>query len=335
MRKVAFVLLLVVFVFIGAVLTFSVWKKTTTPKVLKIGFQQSTGLPGHSIVLFVAKDREFFKKYHLDVELQSIPSGVSKLLVSKNVDILLTSLSTLITPAASGADVVWVGTIKTKSPSFVLFSNKKAEQIKSVATSTQGSSVYHAALAMLDFLKIKDQVTLHTISGGVNVRFASVVSGKVDAATTGESEWIVFSKQNPEKAKEFKVLVSTGKDKTSFPQDPLTVATHHNFLREHKEEVETFSKALLETVFWIKNHHEETIDTLTRYDATKEEAKIYLDFFLEGADEITFAPDRLLAEENLAILDFEPKNFKMDDFIYTDIANDLKTKGFLKQVGVN
>src|SRR3989338_2211441 len=185
--------------------------------------------------LWIAKEKGFFSKHHLDVQVVLIESGTTSIqaLVAGETQIAQLSGGVILSSGLAGSDVVSIAGLENRSP-FSLITQKEiksADQLKGkkLAISRFGSASDLAARLILQRLGLTPEkdVTLLQV-GGTSTRLAAPLSVKID-----------------------------------FPQN--TIATSRAFLKSQPEAVTQYLKAAIEAIHYFKNNREESIRILGKY----------------------------------------------------------------------
>ena len=229
-------------------------KKSSEP--LKVTLPTWTGYGP----LFLAKEKGFFKKNGIDVDL-SIVEGLAErkqALASGKIDGMATALDVQVTLAASKipVQVVWVlddshggdGILVKKSINSV-----KDLKGKKVAFEV-GSTSHMLALTALKQggLTEKDVEVVQMSAGDAGAAFAA---GKVDAAVTWEPWLSKGSQANG------KVLLST-KDLPGIIVD--TISFKEDVIKNRPDDVKAFVKAMGEAMAYWKEHKDEADEIMAK-----------------------------------------------------------------------
>lgn len=248
-------------------------KKSSEP--LKVTLPTWTGYGP----LFLAKEKGFFEKNGIDVEL-SIVEGLGErkqALASGKMDGMATALDVQVTLAASDipVNVVWV--LDDSYGGDGILVKKDIKDIKDLKGKTMafevGSTSHMLALTALKQggLTEKDVEVIQMSAGDAGAAFAA---GKVDAAVTWEP-WLTKGSQA-----NGKILLTT-KDLPGIIVD--TISFKEDVIKNRPDDVKAFVKAMGEAMDYWKEHKEEAdeimaeglkIDT-AEFVATEEGLKFY------------------------------------------------------------
>jgi NitT/TauT family transport system substrate-binding protein len=217
-------------------------KKSTEP--LKVTLPTWTGYGP----LFLAKEKGFFKKNGIDVDL-SIVEGLAErkqALASGKIDGMATALDVQVTLAASKipVQVVWV-----------LDDSHGVKDLKGKKVAFEvGSTSHMLALTALKQggLTEKDVEVVQMSAGDAGAAFAA---GKVDAAVTWEPWLSKGSQANG------KVLLST-KDLPGIIVD--TISFKEDVIKNRPDDVKAFVKAMGEAMAYWKEHKDEADEIMAK-----------------------------------------------------------------------
>ncbi|WML49000.1 ABC transporter substrate-binding protein [Neobacillus sp. PS3-34] len=248
-------------------------KKSSEP--LKVTLPTWTGYGP----LFLAKEKGFFKKNGIDVDL-SIVEGLAErkqALASGKIDGMATALDVQVTLAASKipVNVVWV--LDDSHGGDGILVKKGINDIKDLKGKTMafevGSTSHMLALTALKQggLTEKDVEVVQMSAGDAGAAFAA---GKVDAAVTWEPWLSKGSQANG------KILLTT-KDLPGIIVD--TISFKEDVIKNRPDDVKAFVKAMGEAMKYWKEHKDEAdkimakglkIDT-KEFVATEDGLKFY------------------------------------------------------------
>jgi len=214
--------------------------------------------------LWIAKEKGFFSKHHLDVQVVLIESGTTSIqaLVAGETQIAQLSGGVILSSGLAGSDVVSIAGLENRSP-FSLITQKEiksADQLKGkkLAISRFGSASDLAARLILQRLGLTPEkdVTLLQV-GGTSTRLAAMAKRSVDAAVLTPEFYLLAKKAG------FVTLADPLSVKIDFPQN--TIATSRAFLKSQPEAVTQYLKAAIEAIHYFKNNREESIRILGKY----------------------------------------------------------------------
>lgn len=252
MRKIAVFLMLVLMLGAGA----SVHQAAAAAKSMVIALPTWTGYGP----LFLAKEKGFFSKYGLDVQL-SVTQDLStrkQALAAKRVDAMATALDVQVTVAAAGIPlkVVWAlddsfgGDGILAKNDIKTISDLKGKRIAFL----RGSTSHFLLLTALDSagLSEKDIIPVNMTAGDAGAAF---VAGRVDAAVTWEP-WLTKGSSGAGH-----VLVST-KDFPGVIAD--SISFHADYVKNNPDAVAGFVKAMKDTMEYWKKNPDEGIEIMAK-----------------------------------------------------------------------
>jgi NitT/TauT family transport system substrate-binding protein len=229
--------------------------ETAEPKVINVGW---TGGSGWTALPFkVAVDKGFFEKEGLEVRLITMRGTTLMLsaLMAGEVD-YLTILPFIAGAAMRGLPVKIVASV-AKSSGYAIVSRPEIESLKAlkgkrIAINSFGSSADFAIYTALSRsgLDPNKDVTLQTISGSPDARFAALVSRSVDA-TVLNSPFEYWAEQ-----KGFKTLVSVP-EMAEFVRIPIAgVSTSQKKIDKEPNEIVRFLRAVRSAILFIQSERE-------------------------------------------------------------------------------
>lgn len=229
--------------------------KTAEPKVINVGW--TGGSAWTALPFQVALDKGFFEKEGLKVRFITMRGTTLMLsaLLADEVD-YLTILPFIAGAAIRGLPVKIVASA-AKSSGYAIVSrpdieNLKALKGKRIAINSFGSSADFAIYTALSRsgLDPNKDVTLQTISGSPDARFAALVSRSVDA-TVLNSPFEYWAEQ-----KGFKTLVSVP-EMAQFVRIPIVgVSTSQKKIDNEPNEIVRFLRAVRTAILFIQSERE-------------------------------------------------------------------------------
>ena len=140
--------------------------------------------------LLMAQEKEFWKEQGVKVELTTFKSASEAFpaFLSGQVDVIQANPSEALLAADKGAELTFIGTTMP-GMNYALYGNEKFDSVKDLAGATLGSSAPTAlpsvvAKAMLMASGVDPESVKLVKSGGSPDRYAAVVNGVVDAASS-------------------------------------------------------------------------------------------------------------------------------------------------------
>jgi ABC-type nitrate/sulfonate/bicarbonate transport system substrate-binding protein len=229
--------------------------ETAEPKVINVGW--TGGSDWTSLPYQVAVDNGFFEKEGLKVRLITMRGTTLMLsaLLADEID-YVTILPFIAGAAVRGLPVKIVASA-AKSSGYAIVSRPEIKSLKAlkgkrIAINSFGSSADFAIYTALtrSGLDPNKDVTLQTISGSPDARFAALVSGSVDA-TVLSSPFEYWAEQ-----KGFKTLVSVP-EMAEFVKIPIFgVSTSQKKIDKEPNEIVHFLRAVRTAILFIQNERE-------------------------------------------------------------------------------
>jgi NitT/TauT family transport system substrate-binding protein len=240
---------------------------TTQLKSLNVGYLPNNG---HAII-FVAKEKGFFEKEGLDVNLfqfQNSAEGTNAI-IAKKIDVGGFGLAPLIF-ISKGANETIIGGLDGDAAGLVVIADKadqyknlndfkdlsvfKGKTIATVRGST-GDIHFRDALTQAG-LDLKKDVTIQELANPQLVLDA-VKSGKSDAGMV----WTPYMEQAETQG--FKVVLYTGDFYPNHPCCRIAVLTDN--LNSNRDTYINFDKALIESYKWLKENPDASVDVVGKY----------------------------------------------------------------------
>lgn len=282
------------------------------------------------IPVIMALGNGLFKKNGADVEVKQSGKNASSILISGQADAAVGSPLAYINAYVAGTKLSWIGALSNNNR-LVFVSHKDAKDIKIVGL--QGSiGNRRTATVVLKSLNLDvNKITLQDF-GSPEAKLMAFKTKKVDAINMNKVDWLIFVKNNNLNTDEYKILIDSDKDDLIQGQNTLVVSS--DFLKNNQVAVENVSKALIEGIIWMQQNRDKAIDILAKNDdLPKDDAAVYIDNYIETSKSFKFTPTLIQAQTflNYAVLDNpEAKDFKIDGYISTAVADSLRNSGFLK-----
>jgi ABC-type nitrate/sulfonate/bicarbonate transport system substrate-binding protein len=237
--------------------------QTAERKLINIGW--TGGSNWTSLPYQVAVDRKFFEKEGLNVRLITMRGTTLMLsaLMADEID-YVTILPFIAGAAVRGLPVKIVASA-AKSSGYAIISSPEISSLKGlkgkrIAINSFGSSAdfaIYTALSRTGLDPDKD-VTLQTISGTPDARFAALISRAVDATVVG-SPFEYFAEQ-----KGFKTLVSV-KEMAELVKIPITgISTSQKKIDNQPDEIVRVLRALRAATLFIQSEREIGIGLMER-----------------------------------------------------------------------
>lgn len=214
---------------------------------------------------WVAKDAGFFDKNKLPVELISLRS--SPLCISAHIadeiDICAGATSPVIAANLQGhRELVLFGTLNKKAGFWIYgkpaFTSLSALRGKRFGVTRFGGALDFVSRFMLQQAGLDPSKDLTMVQIGATPDIVlALAAGSIDAGT--------LSLPSNLKAKEldFRELADFTDSNHSYPSTALSA--RRQFLVENKSKMESFTKALIESLHYIRTHRQDAVKVLSRY----------------------------------------------------------------------
>src|SRR6185312_4377682 len=234
---------------------------------------------------YIAKEKQLYKKYGLDVELIYIPSSTTTVsaVVAGSVAVGNISGGATANAAVGGANVVVVGCFINTLPYELIVqeSIRLAQQLKgkSVGISRVGSTADVAARVLLKELKLepdKDVAILQV--GGSTERAAAFRTGRI-AAFPSPPGTIHLAQGMPHR-----VLISTAEFPKGFPFPYVCPTTSKAYLKNNRDTLKRLLMALIEATHFYKTRKEESKKIFAKYSRQNNEA--YLESAYQSSNKL-------------------------------------------------
>jgi len=284
---------------------------------------------------YIAKERQLYKKYGLDVELIFIPSSTTTIsaVVAGSVAVGNISGGATANAAVGGAGVVAVGCcINTLPYDLVVHESiRSAQQLKgkSIGISRVGSSSDVAARVFLKELKLepdKDVAILQV--GGSTERAAAFRTGRI-VAFPAPPGVIHLTHGMPHR-----ILASTADFPKGFPFPYVCPTASKSFLKNNRDTMKRLLMALIDATHFFKTRKEESKKIMAKYTRHTNEA------FLESAYQSSnklFEQVPLVNREGMdvqvkdAVSRKSGSTLKVDDVVDDTLVLELEKEGFISR----
>jgi len=285
---------------------------------------------------YIAKEKQLYKKYGLDVELIYIPSSTTTIaaVVSGSVAVGNISGGATANAAVGGANVVAVGCFINTLPYELIVheSIRSAQQLKgkTVGISRVGSSSDVAARVLLKELKLepdKDVAILQV--GGSTERAVAFRTGRI-AAFPSPPGTIHLAQGMPHR-----VLISTADFPKGFAFPYVCPTTSKTYLKNNRDAMKRLLMALIEATHFYKTHKEESKKIFAKYSRQNNEA--YLEAAYQSSSKL-FEQVPLVNREGMeaqvkeAVARKPGSTLKVDDIVDDSLVLELEKEGFISHV---
>lgn len=284
---------------------------------------------------WIAKERKFFDKNQLDVDLVLIESGTTNIqaLIAGEIQIVHTAGGIVISSGLAGSDVVTIAGIENRL-AYNLIAQKEvktADQLKGkrLAISRFGSASEIGARLILERLNLTPEKDVALVQvGGTSTRLAAVTKGAV-ASTVITPEFYLLAK---------KAGLTTLADPKSIKIDfPLNgIVTRRALIKSQPAVVSQYLKAIIEAIHFYKNNRDESIRIMGNYlkisdrEVLDEIYEHYADVFMPLPLPSTPGMQTLL--EWMGQKDPRAKEAKVDQFIDTATLTEIEKSGFVARL---
>jgi ABC-type nitrate/sulfonate/bicarbonate transport system substrate-binding protein len=285
--------------------------------------------------IYIAEDVGIFHKYGLNVTTVTLGSGrnLATALVAGQIEIASVTLTTLVPAKLEGLDVVQVAATEKTRPLYLVTRQeiRSVEQLKGKiggVVNVGSGLIYVATVTMLRQLGLDPtrDVTLVGISGSAAVRFAAVQSGKIDFTVDSD-----FSRA---KKLGLNVLLYLPDVIKALPGNGC--ATTSNYLREDRETVKQFIRALTEATRFFFENKDESKRILGKW--LQENDPESLEQHYQDWSRVALKIPETSIDQVTSILEalapFTPKAANADPSIFVDnsLVKELENEGFFKRI---
>ncbi len=292
----------------------------------------------HNAPLWVGKDKRFFDKYGLNVQLVFVSGGslVSQMLAAGEIQIAAAAPASLVSLIAGGEKIIMFLGLSNTSP-FTLVTQpyiKKAADLKGkrLGTARFGGSSYISAMIALNYLGLdprRDKITIMQ-TGLDPERTVALEQKAIDAAMLQRlaTKIMVGKGYNP--------LLDLNKAK--IPYQNTVLAARKDFMAAHSKVMENFVRATVEAYGYIFNKEnkqavKEVIAKNLRM-RNVEDAEDYYTGALEELDRKPYPTLQGLKTVLKFVSEQNPKaaSLKAEDLIDSSLLKKLDDEGFFQKV---
>ena len=287
-------------------------------------------------IWYIAQEKDFYKKYRMDVESIFIPSTTTgtAVMIAGQIKFGSGTGGMIANAAVSGANLIAAGCFFNTLvyDLIVQESIKTKEQLKgkSIGISRIGSSSDVAARALLKGLALEPDKDVAVIQvGGSAERAAAFGSGKIAAfpATPGAA--------NLTKGMPYRVLTSTADSAKPYPFPHICATTAKTYLAGNRPTVKKLLMALIDAAHFFRTHKDESKKLLAKYTRHNDEA--YLNAAYNGAARMMERVPRVTREGmeiqlKEALARKPGMNLRVDDLIDDSVVSELDKEGFIDKL---
>ncbi len=259
-------------------------------KLQQVRVALSTPTP-HMAPLFVAKDKRFYEKYGLDVQLILVNSGslVAQMFQAGEIQITANAPASLVSLAATGEKMSFFFGLSNTSPFSVVTQPgiRRAEDLKGkkIGTARFGGSSHISALIALEHLGLdlkRDKITL--IQTGVDPdRMVALENKAIDAGMLQRVATKVMT------GKGFYNLLNMHASKLHYQNTGLTVKK--DYAAANPKVVDGFTRATIEAYADIfKKENKQSFKEIIARNLRLRNVDAAEDFYLEAQEELDRKP---------------------------------------------
>jgi ABC-type nitrate/sulfonate/bicarbonate transport system substrate-binding protein len=306
-------------------------------KLQQVRVALSTPTP-HMAPLYVAKDKKFFDKYGIDVQLILVNSGslVAQMFAAGELQITANAPASLVNLAASGEKMSFFLGLSNTSPfSVVTQPNiRRAEDLKGkrIGTARFGGSSHISALIALEHLGLdlkRDKIAL--IQTGVDPdRMAALEAKAIDAGMLQRVATKVMT------SKGFYNLLNMHGAKLHYQNTGLTVKK--DYAAANAKVVDGFTRATIEAYGYIfKKDNKQSVKEVIAKKLRLANVEAAEDFYLEAQEELDRKPYPSLDGFKIVIkyvAEQNPKagSVKAEEIVDNSWLKKLDGEGFFEKV---
>lgn len=323
------------FVFFGLLFLFYLLFLSDARGQERIGLSYSA-LESNNAVWYLARERGFYKKNGLDVDLIFIPSTTTSVtsLLAGDVQVGNASGGGVASAVVAGADLVMVACYLNSLPYELVVheSVKSGEDLKgkTIGISRIGSASDVAARALIKGLGLEpDKQVLIMQVGGPSERAAAFRTGRI-AGFPSPPGVVHLTKGMP-----FRILISTADFQKRFDFPYICATTTRSYLSRQRETVKKVLMAHIEATHFFKSHKEESIKIVSKYSRQTNET------YLEAAYTATAKLYDRMPLVTRAGVETQIKEavsrkpgarLRFEDMVDESIVRELEKSGFIDKV---
>jgi ABC-type nitrate/sulfonate/bicarbonate transport system substrate-binding protein len=324
-----------------ASLTFFVGLLTAPPaqaqKLQQVRIALSTPTP-HMAPLYVGKDRKFYEKYGLDVQLILVNSGslVAQMFASGELQMTANAPASLVSLAASGEKLSFFLGLSNTSPFTVVTQPilRRAEDLKGkrIGTARFGGSSHISALIALEHLGLdlkRDRIVL--VQTGVDPdRMAALESKAIDAGMLQRVATKIML------GKGYYPLLNMLQAKIPYQNTGLTVKK--DYAAANPKVIDGFTRATIEAYGYIfKKENKQAVKEVLARNLRLANLDAAEDFYLEAQEELDRKPYPSLEGFKVVIKYVAEQNpkaaaVKVEEIVDSSWLKKLDTEGFFEKI---
>jgi NitT/TauT family transport system substrate-binding protein len=297
----------------------------------------STPTP-HMAPLWVAKDKKFYERHGLDVQLILVNSGslVAQMFAAGELQVTANAPASLVSLAASGEKLSFFLGLSNTSP-FTLVTQpniRRAEDLKGkrIGTARFGGSSHISALIALEHLKLdlkRDRIVL--MQTGVDPeRMAALEVKAIDAGMLQRVATKVMV------GKGYFPLLNMLQAKIPYQNTGLTIKK--DYAAANPRVVDGFTRATIEAYGYIFNkENKQSVKEIIARNLRLPNAEAAEDFYLEAQDELDRRPYPSLDGFKIVIKYVAEQNpkaaaIRVEDIVDSSWLKKLDGEGFFERV---
>ena len=272
------------------ILTVLVASSSPAQQLQRMRVALSTPTP-HMAPLYVAKDKKFYEKYGLDVQLILVNSGslVAQMFAAGELQVTANAPASLVNLAASGEKLSFFLGLSNTSPFTVVTqpSIRRAEDLKGkrIGTARFGGSSHISALIALEHLRLdlkRDRIVL--VQTGVDPdRMAALEAKAIDAGMLQRVATKVML------AKGYFPLLNMLQAKIPYQNTGLTIKK--DYAVANAKAVDGFTRATIEAYGYIfKKENKQSVKEIIARNLRLANLEAAEDFYLEAQEELDHKP---------------------------------------------
>jgi ABC-type nitrate/sulfonate/bicarbonate transport system substrate-binding protein len=306
-------------------------------KLPQVRIALSTPTP-HMAPLYVGRDKKFYEKYGLDVQLLLVNSGslVAQMFAAGELQMTANAPASLVNLAASGQKLSFFLGLSNTSP-FTLMTQpniRRAEDLKGkkIGTARFGGSSHISALIALEHLQLdlkRDRIVL--IQTGVDPdRMAALESKAIDAAMLQRVATKVML------GKGYYPLLDMTQAKIPYQNTGVTVKKE--YAAANPKIMDAFTRATIEAYGYIFNkENKQAVKELLARNLRLPNLDAAEDFYIEAQEELDRKPYPTLEGFKVVIKYVAEQNpkaaaVKAEEIVDTSWLKKLDSEGFFDKV---
>lgn len=306
-------------------------------KLQQVRIALSTPTP-HMAPLYVGRDKKFYEKYGLDVQLILVNSGslVAQMFASGELQMTANAPASLVNLAATGEKISFFLGLSNTSPFTVVTQPnlRRADELKGkrIGTARFGGSSHISALIALEHLKLdlkRDKIVL--IQTGVDPdRMAALESKAIDAGMLQRVATKVMV------GKGYYPLLNMLQAKIPYQNTGLTVKK--DYAAANPKVIDGFTRATIEAYGYIfRKENKQAVKEVLARNLRLANLDAAEDFYLEAQEELDRKPYPSLEGFKVVIKYVAEQNpkaaaVKVEEIVDSSWLRKLDSEGFFEKV---